>query len=434
MLRSSLIAASAVALCATSSAQQAIQAQKVISPVRDAGIYHVATGTWTRTGSTANIGTDIIYSSTAPSGYFGVGWEANVGVDEGIAPGTGIGGGSDSYLVDGFNFSYCSLADTLSWSWQLLPSFVPCDLYGDDAANCQEACPAVLVTGLPTAGACWIVTVDLAGTGAEFCLAADGGSCAPGYQGGGLGLDHFGIAHIWATGNGATTGPILDGYDPAWAPAGEGTCYNTGATCAFGNTALGAQDLFTIDDGAIAPGCYFFGGYNNTNGCGGPSQGPPAQFSMQLFTDCTASCEKSTCGVEYCDTNPNQNGNIAIDNCALDGSGNTITVTNAGTTLFSYLNVSASNGTITDPPGSQGDLCLAGSPIGRYNADLQAPGGSGTYSTDIYNGNTGGGAGNLPSPPGGALTAGSTWNFQGWQRMPAGAPTTWSNALEVLFN
>lgn len=34
--------------------------------------------------------------------------------------------------------------------------------------------------------------------------------------------------------------------------------------------------------------------------------------------------------------------------------------------------------------------------IARYNADLQAPQGSGTYNTDLYNGNTGGGSGNLP--------------------------------------
>ena len=89
-----------------------------------------------------------------------------------------------------------------------------------------------------------------------------------------------------------------------------------------------------------------------------------------------------------------------------------------------------------NPPGSTGELCLGGSSpgIGRYTADLQAPGGSGTYSTDIFLGNTGGGTGALPNPPGGTLMPGDTWNFQGWQRMPAGAPTTWSKALSVTFN
>ena len=109
-------------------------------------------------------------------------------------------------------------------------------------------------------------------------------------------------------------------------------------------------------------------------------------------------------------------------------------MTNAGTTLFAYFNIALGNGVFTDPPGSQGDLCLTGGgPIGRYNADLQSTGGTGTYSTDLYNGNTGGGAGNLPNPPGGTLSPGDTWNIQGWNRMPAGSPTTWSKALAVTF-
>ena len=429
MLRSSLIAASAVVLCATSSAQQQISAQKVISPVRDAGTFHVTTNTWTRTGSSANLGSDVIYSATAPSGYFGTGWEGNLGVDEGIVPGTGAGGTQDAYVINCFDWSYCSQADTLDWSWQFLPSFVPCDLYGADAANCQVAAPGYLITGLPTAGGCWIVTIDL--TGAETCLEADGGSCAPGYQGGGLGLDHFGIAHIWATGNGGFTGPILEGHDPNWAPAGEGTCYNPAATCVAGNTALGSQDFFTIDEGNIGPGCYFFGGYTNTNGCGGPSQGPPAQFSMNLFTDCAITCDPSTeCGTVYCDTNADNDGDISIDTCAVDGGpGNTLSVDNHPTGLFGYFLISATQGSIVNPPGATGELCVGPAGIGRYNSDLDVYSG-GTIITDIYNSVSGGGGGGIPTL-GGTLTAGDTWNFQAWSRVGGGSD--FSSAIEVTF-
>ncbi len=432
MFRSVLLATPALCLCAIAPAQQQVQARKLISPLRDAGIYHVATGTWTRTGATANMGPDTIYSATAPSGYFGVGWEGGTGVDEGTLPGTGNlnMGPQDAYCIDGFQFCYCSLDVSIDWKYFFLDSYVPCDL-PFTPANCNNAVGFLYsLTGLPAASACWIVTVDL--TGYSTCMEADGGPCAPGYQGSGLGLDGFGIAHLWATPNGGTSGPILAGYDPGWAPPGEGTCYNTAATCAAGNTGLGAQDFFAIEGGALSPGCYFFGGYINTNGCGGPSQVPGAQFCFEIYTDCTKTCH-SECGVVYCDTNPNQNGDIAIDNCVLDGSGNIITVTNAGSTLFAYLNVSASQGVVTDPPGSMGDLCLTGSPIGRYVHDLQAPQGSGTYSTDVWGGVTGGGVGNLPTPPGGQLMPCDTWNFQGWQRMPAGAPTTWSKALCVTF-
>jgi len=437
MLRSSLIAASAVVLCATSSAQQQVQAQKIISPIRDAGTYHVTTGTWTRTGSSANLGPDVIYSATAPSGYFGVGWEGGTGVDEGVLPGTGnpMGGSQDAYNVDGFAFAYCCLDVSVDWTFTFLSSYVPCDL-PFTPANCNEVCDDMAIAGAPGASACWIVTVDLAG-GGEQCIGADGSTCAPGYQGGALGLDSFGIAHLWATPSGGTTGPILDGYDPSWATPGDGTCYNSAISCGAGNTGLGAEDFFAIEGGPLSPGCYWFGGYANSNGCGGPSQGPGAQFTMEMYTDCTATCtpdKGGDCGTEYCDTNPANTANIAIDSCDLDGNGNVVTVTNAGTTLFAYLNISLGNGTLTDPPGSVGDLCLLGSSIGRYNADLQSPGGSGTYTTDLYNGNTGGGAGNLPTPPGGSLMSGDTWNIQGWHRMPAGAPTEWSRALEVTFN
>jgi hypothetical protein len=349
-----------------------------------------------------------------------------------------MGGSQDCYSVDGFTFSYCCLDVSVDWTWSFYDSYVPCDLVGAPANCSAQAGGDTAVAGAPGASACWVVTVDLAG-GGEVNLTADGGTCAPGYQGGALGLDSFGIAHVWATPSGGTTGPILDGYDPSWATPGDGTCYNTAVSCGAGNTGLGAEDFFAIEGGGLSPGCYWFGGYANSNGCGGPSQGPGAQFTMEMYTDCTAAGDCSGggggCGTQYCDTNPNQNGDISMDSCTLDGSSINVTVDNAGTTLFAYLNIALGNGTFTDPPGSSGDLCLTGNgPIGRYNADLQAPGGSGTYTTDIYNGNTGGGAGNLPQPPGGSFAAGDTWNIQGWQRMPAGAPTTWSAALEMVFN
>jgi len=431
MLRSSLIAASAVVLCATSSAQQQVQAQKIISPIRDAGTYHVATGTWTRNGSSANLGPDVIYSATAPSGYFGTGWEGGTGVDEGVLPGTGspLGGSQDSYNVDGFQFSYCCMDISSDWSFFFLPSYVPCDL-PYTPANCSESSGTSNVTA-PGASACWIVTLDLAG-GGEQCLGADGGNCAPGYQGGALGLDSFGIAHTWSTPSGGTTGPILDGYDPSWATPGDGTCYNSAISCGAGIAVRGAKEFLDIEGGAFSPGCYWFGGYVNSNGCGGPSQGPGAQFRMEMYTDCAATCSPGTdCGTQYCDSV--NAASISIDSCDL-GGGNVIKVEGAGSNaLFAYLNISAGNGTLTDPPGSTGELCLMGASIGRYNGDLQTLNGSGTYKTDITNSNTAG-SGNLPNPPGGTFMSGDTWNVQGWHRMGQGALTEWSAALEVVFN
>lgn len=155
----------------------------------------------------------------------------------------------------------------------------------------------------------------------------------------------------------------------------------------------------------------------------------------QYYDNLSISDDGGGCATSvYCE-GPSQNGDIAIDNCVLDGSGNTITVTNSTGTLFAYFLIGNGSGVVSNPPGANGDLCLGGSTpgTGRYVADLQSPGGSGTFSTDIYNGNTGAGAGSLPNPPGGTLMPGDTWNFQAWNRMPGGNPSTFTKALTVTF-
>jgi hypothetical protein len=429
MLRSSLVFSSALILCATASAQQQVQAMKVISPIRDAGTYHVATGTWTRTGNGANLGPDTIFAATAPSGYFGTGWEGAEGVDEGILPSTSnpLGGTQDCYDIDGFQFAYCSFADTTTWTINLYDGYTACD-QPDAPANCLNMAGSVANMALPTGSACWMVTIDLSG-GYEIGMGADGtAACAPGYQGALSGLDHFGWGAVWTTGNGGLTGPILDGYDPNWAPEGEGTCYNTNVTCFAGATGLGAQDLFGI--GAPLSGCFWFGGYNNTNGCGGPSQNPGAQFTFVMFTDCAAAgnCD-NVCYTTYCDTNV---GDTAIDSCTVaDNPLLTTTGLGAFDGQFAYHLMGVGSNVI-NPPGSTGDLCLGGAAIGRYNTDIGLIAG-GSHTTDLVNGSIGNGNGTLPNPPGGTLTAGQTWNFTMWYRMGPGA-SGFADAITVSFN
>ena len=59
MLSTSLTSTWAIVLClaTAASARGQVQAVKVLGPVKDAGVYHVATGTWIRnSGSKANLG------------------------------------------------------------------------------------------------------------------------------------------------------------------------------------------------------------------------------------------------------------------------------------------------------------------------------------------------------------------------------------------
>src|SRR5687767_2605704 len=78
MLRSSLLTVGACALAVSAAAQTSTPTPKVSrdvykvqGQVKHAGVYHVATGTWTRArGGQANVGPDVIYNSSIGTGYF----------------------------------------------------------------------------------------------------------------------------------------------------------------------------------------------------------------------------------------------------------------------------------------------------------------------------------------------------------------------------
>jgi hypothetical protein len=424
MFRAALWFICVLLLGPTSTAQQLAQSRPLLSPVRDAGTYHIATGTWTRTGAGANLGPDVIFSATAPSGYFATNWEGAEAVDEGILPGPGnpLDGPNSCYVISGFQFAYCSNAISIDWSFTFYDSYVPCAAPGQP---CTNLAGSTALTGMPTAGACWVVTVDLSG-GNEIDMQAEGGICAPGYQGAASGLDHFGWGAVWNTLTGAPSGPLVSGYDPTWSGEGEGTCYNTGLTCPAGATGLGAQDMFGI--GTPFSGCFWFGGYENVNGCGGPARTRGGQFHLELYTDCANPCP-GLCWTSFCAVN--NNGTLAITDCLLSANPLLVTTGLPVTAQFAYHLIGQGSAVISNPPGAQGDLCLGGAPIGRYNADVGPVVGQ-AFSTDLVNGATGGGGGNLPNPPGGTLAPGQTWNFQTWYRIGPGQ-SGFSEAITMTF-
>ena len=84
-------------------AQSTLQARPLPGSVRDAGVYHFATGTWTRGGQHESLGAKILYANTANTGWFGT-----MGVacdlhwtDEGRIPSSSghANAKSDTYLV-----------------------------------------------------------------------------------------------------------------------------------------------------------------------------------------------------------------------------------------------------------------------------------------------------------------------------------------------
>ena len=140
-------------------------------------------------------------------------------------------------------------------------------------------------------------------------------------------------------------------------------------------------------------------------------------------------------GTVYCDANPDNSSGICIDTSSCTASSINVCLNGAPAGQFAYLLIGAGSGTLTDPPGAAGDLCLGGAPLGRYTSDAGAISASGHLSTDLLNASSGGGGGGIPNPPGGNVCspAGQTWNFQYWHRNGPN-PSGFSKAISVTFN
>ncbi len=298
------VSISAAVLAAVAAAQADMRAnlKPITSPLRRAGVYHVATGTWTRGASLASlIGPDTIYNNTcapvyfagmlstdkyqhrsripSPTGpttdsvYYGTS-DSNHRYDE--RPGCAI-----SYLVNGFETSYCSShVGQLTWQYEFASIYTACS-----AANMVPQY-TLTMTGLPggtpTGGhRCWIIDFDLSGEpGGGIVLSADGNGV---YDGN----DQFGFSfNVTPAIVTDFTGPVIAG-DFNWTGGGSMgvhmPCTGTDGTIwdrpvvdptEFG-TGMSSDDFFRctscINDSPSGPGCYFFGG------------NPHADFFLKLY-------------------------------------------------------------------------------------------------------------------------------------------------------
>ena len=134
--------------------------------------------------------------------------------------------------------------------------------------------------------------------------------------------------------------------------------------------------------------------------------------------------------IRYCDATQNPNNAAVIDIDTTDSSAASIRVSlaSAPANQFAYLLVGNGSGTVSQPPGAKGDLCVVGgSCLGRYDRDVGQITAAGAFTTDIQNA--------LSNPCAGAVTIapGATWNFQYWHRQPMGQPATFSDAISVTF-
>jgi hypothetical protein len=323
MLRSSITCAGVLLLGASAFAQSSTHSslRPITGPVRDAGIYHLGTGTWTHNVHTSNLGPDIIYANTCNTGYYGAQINGETWSDEGRVPSTSgpvlapnqNKGCHDSYTVNGFQIAYCTT---------IAPGTFACTIGFQSAyLACTLAAPTntYVLTGLPagtgTSQNCWLVTVDLAALSQTFVLTADATGTFPT---GDAATNHlFGwqfTTNVVSPAN--STGPIIAGQSgsaaagcsgvdgtrwdtltgapaPTW-PANQTSGNPNQPTGPEDGLGMDTQDRFRIDNGRVAAGCYFFGG---SGGSGVPGN-PIGSFHLRLFS--AAGCPPPQLGADEC--------------------------------------------------------------------------------------------------------------------------------------
>jgi hypothetical protein len=305
-------------LCAVASAQGNMKPRQlpITAPIRNAGVYHVATGTWTRGAQPQSMAGQVIYDNTCATLYLApmlsterFQHRSRIPSTSGPTTDSVFYGTSDSnhryderpgcadrYTISGFEVAYCSShAGTIDWEYQFASSWAECDV--------SDMVPqyTLTVTGLPGGESlgwqvCWIVDIDLLGTpndGIELSADGDGS-----YQGPST-LDQFG----WSFGPTSPTlasdftGPLLAGNYTRTYPSGaceicppctgtDGTIWDSGLVGAgptpaaeTQGTGMASNNFFRDAGGPVSgangPGCYTFGA-------------PHADFYLQLFS--TSAC------------------------------------------------------------------------------------------------------------------------------------------------
>jgi hypothetical protein len=324
------ITAASIALSGTDAIAQGNLKSRLLpitSPIRNAGVYHVATGRWTRGGALANgTGPVTLYNNSCSGVYFATmlsteSWQHRSRIpsnDDDATPvpttdsvfyGTTNSnhryderpGCSTQYVVNGFEVAYCSShGGTQTWTYQFAHRYTAC--------GATDMIPnfTITVTGLPGGTSvggqnCWIVGVDVSNeTGSNITLSADGNGT---YEGPST-SDQFGFSMQVSPAIASDfTGPIIvgnftwTGLTGSGTAGGETPCTGTDGTI-WDSTIVGAgptpagetlgtgmssNDFFRMAGGPVSgssgPGCYFFGG------------NPHADFYLKLY-------EVNPCGGE----------------------------------------------------------------------------------------------------------------------------------------
>jgi len=322
MLRPSLTTAAVALLCASAMAQGDLSSRPkpITAPFKHAGVYHVATGTWTRNSSQSVMGPDIIYNNSCNQGYYTDMANGELFQHRSRLPTTGPGapgfaptvdsqyygstnaahrydkrpGCDNKYVIQHFLVVYCSSINgtggtEISWFFSFADAYTLCGEVGGDMVP-DPFCDYV-VSGLPvgtSAGGqiCWIVDIDLSLITPACSLTADqDGTFNQPRE-----VETFGYSQGPASAivtPGTNTGPVLAG-NFTWTggtavgvltpcTGADGTIWDNPVDLTEEGTGMNSQDFFRLTGPATAAtaGCYYFNS---------PQTGIHADFYLKLFS------------------------------------------------------------------------------------------------------------------------------------------------------
>lgn len=369
MLRSSLTSMGIVLLGTAAIAQSDMSARvrPITSPVKNAGVLHLGTGTWTRNATAQAFlsGPEIVYANTCNSGYYFGNDSGEQVTDEGAIPDQGqaqtpsgfVAGGFDTdqgcqqtYNINGFQIAYCTYSTTFTAEVNFYDNYeavgTACSVPGAPTASFAiSGLPATTTVGVQ---ACWIVSLDLAAQTppANFSLTGTGTNGT---------IFGWSFNHTSPNMDAANQdGQIIAGK-PDTCTGTDSTRWDRGtASVAYpgnynqvGNfpvateegTGMLTLDAFRTDFGtSFAPGCYWFQGF--------PTTGVFGSFHLELYSD--VNCPQLTIGTPMCF--PGQNGVINCpcgNNPSSPDRGCNNSFNTGGAKLALTGNPSLSNDTVT---------------------------------------------------------------------------------------
>jgi len=233
-------------------------------------------------------------------------------------------------------------------------------------------------------------------------------------------------------GNGAGAQSQVDLVTPfSLAPGTYGMClvgdnFTTGITMAHAYTnGTGANQNHVSGDGVIT---LDLGAATNVPFTGNV-------FSPRVWNGVICSSGPIAPGTNYCTANANSTGVAASMSASGSNSASANDLVLEANDLpinsFGFFLTSQTQGSVGNPGGSQGNLCLGGA-IGRYvgPGQIQNSGAGGQITLAIDNTQ-------IPQPTGFvAVAAGETWNFQAWHRDAVGGSATsnFTDGYEITFN